>query len=152
MQGIATREEQVQRPDRVALAHLASCESVGSGVLDQCTRDPADVLASIRDREFSFAARPVFRCFFPADTLLLCDQMMEYRLADGTVGYGLYENGYLLLWDPGRKYLPKPAGANAALPPRQRHPSRTSDMPACNRRIRDFSHFAHAGPVEGSAG
>lgn len=49
-------------------------------------------------RKFEFTAKPVFRCFFPADTFLLCDQLMEFRLGDGTIGYGLYENGYRLPW------------------------------------------------------
>lgn len=50
------------------------------------------------DRQFEFTAKPVFRCFFPADTFILCDQLMEFRMGDGTVGYGLYENGYRLPW------------------------------------------------------
>lgn len=50
------------------------------------------------DRKFEFTVAPVFRAFFPADTFMLCDQLMEFRLADGTVGYGLYENGYRLPW------------------------------------------------------
>ena len=50
------------------------------------------------DRKFEFTAKPVFRTFFPADTFILCDQLMEFRLGDGTVGYGLYENGYRLPW------------------------------------------------------
>ncbi len=50
------------------------------------------------DRKFEFTAKPLFRFFFPADTFILCDQLMEFRLHDGTVGYGLYENGYRLPW------------------------------------------------------
>lgn len=50
------------------------------------------------DRQFEFTAKPVFRCFFPADTFILCDQFMEFCMSDGTVGYGLYENGYRLPW------------------------------------------------------
>lgn len=51
-----------------------------------------------QNRRFEFTAKPLFRFFFPADTFVLCDQLMEFRLADGTVGYGLYENGYRLPW------------------------------------------------------
>lgn len=53
------------------------------------------------DRSYSFTAEPVFRWFFPADTFLLCDQLMRFRMSDGTIGYGLYENGYRLPWHGG---------------------------------------------------
>jgi hypothetical protein len=51
-----------------------------------------------QDRRFEFTARPLFRWHFPLDTFVLCEQLMEYRLADGSVGYGLYETGYRLPW------------------------------------------------------
>lgn len=49
-------------------------------------------------RRFELRGRPLFRWLFPFDTFVLCEQLMEYRLADGTLGYGLYETGYRLPW------------------------------------------------------
>jgi hypothetical protein len=46
----------------------------------------------------AFTARPLFHWLFPLDTFVLCEQVMEYRKSDGTVGYGLYETGYRLPW------------------------------------------------------
>lgn len=51
-----------------------------------------------RGREFAFTGKPLFRWTFPLDTFVLTEQMMEFRMADGTVGYGLYETGYRLPW------------------------------------------------------
>lgn len=49
-------------------------------------------------REWGFTAKPLFRWLFPLDTFVLCEQLAEFRLDDGTVGYGLYESGYRLPW------------------------------------------------------
>lgn len=49
-------------------------------------------------REFEFTAKPVFQWLFPLDTFVLREQVMEYRMSDGTMGYGLYETGYRLPW------------------------------------------------------
>ncbi len=54
------------------------------------------------DRQFEITGKPLFRWLFPFDTFVLCEQLMEYRLADGTLGYGLYETGYRLPWTPVR--------------------------------------------------
>ena len=51
-------------------------------------------------RDFSFKARPLFGWLLPQDSFVVCEQMMEYRLADGTVGYGLSEGGFRLPWTP----------------------------------------------------
>lgn len=50
------------------------------------------------DRRWDLTARPLFRWLFPLDSFVLCEQLAEFRLADGTVGYGLYETGYRLPW------------------------------------------------------
>lgn len=50
------------------------------------------------DREYSFTAKPLFSWLFPLDTFVLREQWMEYRLSDGTLGYGLFETGYRLPW------------------------------------------------------
>lgn len=52
------------------------------------------------DRRHQMTARPLFNWLFPFDTFVLREQLMEYRLADGTLGYGLYETGYRLPWTP----------------------------------------------------
>ncbi|MBL6749514.1 MAG: hypothetical protein ISP90_03295 [Nevskia sp.] len=51
-----------------------------------------------RGRSYAFTGRKLFRWFFPADTFVLTEQMMEYRLSDGTLGYGLGECGYRFPW------------------------------------------------------
>ena len=50
------------------------------------------------DRVHELTARPLFRWLFPLDTFVLCEQLAEFRLDDGSVGYGLYETGYRLPW------------------------------------------------------
>lgn len=50
------------------------------------------------DRSYEFTARPLFSWLFPLDTFVLREQWMEYRLSDGTLGYGLFETGYRLPW------------------------------------------------------
>lgn len=50
------------------------------------------------DREWAFTAKPLFSWLFPLDTFVLRAQLAEFRLAEGTVGYGLYESGYRLPW------------------------------------------------------
>lgn len=49
-------------------------------------------------RSHAFTARPLFRWLFPQDTFVICEQMMEFRLDDGTLGYGLCEGGFRLPW------------------------------------------------------
>lgn len=51
-----------------------------------------------RDRLWEFTAKPIFRWFFPFDTFVLAEHMMEYRLQEGTVGYGMAECGYRFPW------------------------------------------------------
>lgn len=58
------------------------------------------VFVDEQDRRWSFTAKPLFNWLFPLDTFVLREQLMEFRLADGTVGYGLYETGYRLPWTP----------------------------------------------------
>lgn len=45
-----------------------------------------------------FIGKPLFRWFFPFDTFVVAEHMMEYTLADGTKGYGLGECGYRFPW------------------------------------------------------
>jgi hypothetical protein len=49
-------------------------------------------------RVFSFTSTPLFTWIFPQDTFVVCEQMMEFRLGDGTVGYGMCEGGFRLPW------------------------------------------------------
>ncbi len=51
------------------------------------------------DRTWEYSAKPIFRAFIPFDGFFLSENMMEYRLADGTIGYGLCECGFRLPWD-----------------------------------------------------
>ncbi|GAC1619778.1 MAG: hypothetical protein NVS9B10_00850 [Nevskia sp.] len=46
----------------------------------------------------AFSARRLFTWMFPFDTFVLTEQMMEYRLADGTLGHGLGECGFRFPW------------------------------------------------------
>jgi hypothetical protein len=50
------------------------------------------------DNTYEFRCKPLLRYFFPLDTFVLCEQIMEYRMTDGRLGYGLYETGYRLPW------------------------------------------------------
>jgi len=50
------------------------------------------------DRSYEFTAKPLFSWLFPLDTFVLREQWMEYRMSDGTLGYGLFETGYRLPW------------------------------------------------------
>jgi hypothetical protein len=50
-------------------------------------------------RSWEVEGKPLFNWLYPVDTFVLREQLMEYRLADGTVGYGLYETGYRLPWE-----------------------------------------------------
>lgn len=50
------------------------------------------------DRRWEIEGRPLFQWLFPFDTFVLREQLMEFRLGDGTLGYGLYETGYRLPW------------------------------------------------------
>jgi hypothetical protein len=45
-------------------------------------------------RLWDFTGKPLFRWQFPWDTFVMVEQMMEYRLADGTLGYGMGEGGF----------------------------------------------------------
>ena len=47
--------------------------------------------------------KPLFRWLYPLDTFVLCEQLVEFRLEDGTVGHGLYETGYRLPWEPEKR-------------------------------------------------
>ncbi|WP_193353092.1 MULTISPECIES: DUF7065 domain-containing protein [Protofrankia] len=58
-----------------------------------------------RGRMSGFTARPLFSWLLPQDSFVICEQMMEYRLADGTLGYGLCEGGFRLPWS-----VPSPTG------------------------------------------
>jgi len=50
------------------------------------------------DREWSFTARRLFRWFFPFDTFVVAEHMMEYRRHDGVIGYGMGECGFRFPW------------------------------------------------------
>jgi len=49
-------------------------------------------------RVWEFTGKPLFRWQFPFDSFNFIEQMMEYRLADGTVGYGMSELGFSFPW------------------------------------------------------
>ncbi|RJF90138.1 hypothetical protein D3874_22585 [Oleomonas cavernae] len=49
-------------------------------------------------RRFEMTAKPLFSWLFPVDTFVVREHLMEFRLGDGTVGYGLHETGYRLPW------------------------------------------------------
>ncbi len=51
-----------------------------------------------QDRQWGMNGKPLFNWLFPFDTFVLREQLMEFRLDDGTMGYGLYETGYRLPW------------------------------------------------------
>lgn len=51
-----------------------------------------------KGRAHAFTAKPLFRWLFAQDTFVVCEQMMEFRLDDGSVGYGLSEGGFRLPW------------------------------------------------------
>ncbi|MFX4087256.1 MULTISPECIES: DUF7064 domain-containing protein [Sphingobium] len=51
------------------------------------------------DRLWEFTAKPLFRWQFPFDTFVMVEQMMEYRLSDGTIGYGMGEGGFRFPWE-----------------------------------------------------
>jgi len=46
----------------------------------------------------AFTARRLYCWAFPLDTFVVTEHMMEYRLADGTIGYGLGECGFRFPW------------------------------------------------------
>ncbi|CAG4884776.1 conserved protein of unknown function [Georgfuchsia toluolica] len=50
------------------------------------------------DRKYEFTFKPLLRWFFSLDNFIMCEQIAEYRMSDGTVGYGMCENGYRLPW------------------------------------------------------
>jgi len=45
-----------------------------------------------------YTGRRLYSWTFPLDTFVLTEHMMEYRLADGTLGYGLGECGFRFPW------------------------------------------------------
>lgn len=49
-------------------------------------------------RLWDFTGKPLFRWQFPYDSFMFVEQMMEYRLADGTIGYGMAEGGFSFPW------------------------------------------------------
>jgi len=51
------------------------------------------------NRQWEFTAKPLFRWFFPFDTFVVAEHMMEYRLSDGTIGYGMGECGFRFPWE-----------------------------------------------------
>lgn len=50
-------------------------------------------------RLWDFTGKPLFRWQFPFDTFVMVEQMMEYRLSDGTIGYGMGEGGFRFPWE-----------------------------------------------------
>ena len=52
----------------------------------------------VNDKNYEFTSKPLLRWFFSLDTFIMCEQIMEYRMSNGTVGYGLSEHGYRLPW------------------------------------------------------
>ncbi|MCB1668197.1 MAG: hypothetical protein R3E73_10580 [Porticoccaceae bacterium] len=50
-------------------------------------------------KKYGFSGRSLFSWHFPVDTFICTESMMEYRLDDGTIGYGLGECGFRLPWD-----------------------------------------------------
>lgn len=57
-------------------------------------------------REWEFTGKPIFRWFFPIGKFVMSEHMMEYRLADGTVGYGLGEGIFRFPWAGNQTDLP----------------------------------------------
>ncbi len=49
-------------------------------------------------RHFTFSATPIFSWLFPQNSFVVSEQMMEFRLGDGTRGYGMSEGGFRLPW------------------------------------------------------
>jgi hypothetical protein len=49
-------------------------------------------------RPWRLTARPLFRCFLPADAYVLAEHIAEFTRGDGLVGYGLVECGFRLPW------------------------------------------------------
>ena len=54
-------------------------------------------------KDWTMTGRPLFRWLYPLDTFVVCEQLFEFRLEDGTIGHGLYETGYRLPWEPKRR-------------------------------------------------
>jgi hypothetical protein len=49
-------------------------------------------------RDWEFTGKPLFRWTFPFDTFIIVEQMMEFTLTDGTLGYGMCEGGFSFPW------------------------------------------------------
>lgn len=49
-------------------------------------------------RLWEFTGKPMFHWHYPFDTFMMVEQMMEFRLADGTLGYGMAEGGFNFPW------------------------------------------------------
>ncbi|MCL5056923.1 MAG: hypothetical protein M1130_02780 [Actinobacteria bacterium] len=52
------------------------------------------------DRLWEYTAKPFYCFMIPVDGFLVAMNWGEYRLSDGTVGYGPIECGFRLPWDP----------------------------------------------------
>jgi hypothetical protein len=50
------------------------------------------------DRDWEFTGKPLFRWFFPLGKFVMSEHMMEYKLRDGSVGYGLAEGIFRFPW------------------------------------------------------
>jgi hypothetical protein len=53
----------------------------------------------INDKLWEYTAKPIFNYMIPVDGFRTSMNWMEYRLSDGTVGYGTCECGFRLPWD-----------------------------------------------------
>ncbi|MBF7084319.1 hypothetical protein IT084_15300 [Desulfallas sp. Bu1-1] len=51
------------------------------------------------DKLWEYTAKPNFNYMIPIDGFLSSMNWMEYRLSDGTIGYGTCECGFRLPWD-----------------------------------------------------
>lgn len=51
------------------------------------------------ERLWDFTGKPLFRWQFPFDSFVMVEQMMEYQLSDGTMGYGMGEGGFRFPWE-----------------------------------------------------
>ncbi|MBF7084297.1 hypothetical protein IT084_15190 [Desulfallas sp. Bu1-1] len=68
------------------------------------------------DKLWEYTAKPIFNYLIPIDGFVISMNWMEYRLNDGTVGYGTCEYGFRLPWDesflpPDRREKPEMNGS-----------------------------------------
>jgi hypothetical protein len=59
------------------------------------------------DKLIEYTAKPIFNYMIPVDGFRTSMNWMEYKLNDGTVGYGTCECGFLLPWDKSM-FIPAP--------------------------------------------